>query len=291
MLHLEYRGKLGDENKTEDSLTSTVFGTLFTAKATDLLVAWLRCAVHLDCVGHPTADRLDVGPGAVDYWFWPRLGGTTPDLLLRVGNCLYIIEAKYHSSKSNLDGCGSKQGSGTGEIKYTRPADQILRQWLAASADAPSAPFYEPDVYLALRECQRHLVYLVSARARVASVEEVVESQKEIAAHTRAAVPVWMLTWEDLHRLLAVAIRAGSRARWMQELAQVLCESRGLGAFVGFGETPVAAADISLYAEEWAMSWRRQRASRSFDWTTVFEGALPVPIALVESWSHCWRHE
>lgn len=290
MLHLELCGKLREENRNEDSLTSTVFGTLFIANATELLVDWLRCAVRLDSVGHQTTDRLEFGPGTIDYWFWPRFRGTTPDLLLRVGEDLFIIEAKYRSSKSNVEEHRSKQDGATGEMKDTRPVDQLLRQWQAASADAPSAPFYDPDVHLALRECQRHLIYLVSARTpRATSVKEVVESQEEIAARTGAEVPVWMLTWEDLHRLLVRTIRKGSSARWARELAAVLSESRSLGAFVGFAETPLPAADINRHTEQWAESWRRQQESRSFDWVGAFEGTSPVSLALIESWGLGWQ--
>ncbi|MBI4266384.1 MAG: hypothetical protein HY657_18580 [Acidobacteria bacterium] len=103
MLFAELHGKLDpnapDLERREDVLTSTTFGTLIVANATDVLVEWLNCARRFGARG-----RLDREPlGVVDerpvkYWFWPSLaGGTQPDVVLRIGHRLLVIEAKYGS--------------------------------------------------------------------------------------------------------------------------------------------------------------------------------------------------
>lgn len=73
MLYAELHGKLDpnspDQERSEDILTSTTFGTLLVASATDLLVEWLNCARHLDASGSIDEKRLNVIDGPVSCWF------------------------------------------------------------------------------------------------------------------------------------------------------------------------------------------------------------------------------
>jgi hypothetical protein len=62
MLYAELHEKLGsnasDSERSEDILTSTTFGTLLVAGATDVLIRWLNCARHLDTAGSLDQTRL-----------------------------------------------------------------------------------------------------------------------------------------------------------------------------------------------------------------------------------------
>ena len=99
MLYAELQHKLSpdrsDHERREDILTSTVFGTLLTADARALLAGWLRQARGLP------GQSLEVDSRAepFDYWFWPWVG-KEPDVVLRMGPQLVIIEVKYRSPLS-----------------------------------------------------------------------------------------------------------------------------------------------------------------------------------------------
>lgn len=101
MLHAELHGKLSSDigdgaERLEDVLTSTVFGTLFAANAWDVITDWLSRARR----GTNAVDPLQTCD-ATDYWFWPWLDNAEPDLVLRLGTTVVVVEAKYFSGKSS----------------------------------------------------------------------------------------------------------------------------------------------------------------------------------------------
>ena len=96
MLHALLHGKLDLElpepHRREDALTSIVFGTLRMVEAWDVLANWLD------------VEPLSSGQeGTVACWFWPRLAGAVePDVVLRLGDTLVVVEAKYRSGRHDL---------------------------------------------------------------------------------------------------------------------------------------------------------------------------------------------
>ena len=118
MLHALLHGKLDLElpepHRREDALTSIVFGTLRMVEAWDVLASWLD------------VEPLSRGQeGTVECWFWPRLAGAVePDVVLRLGDTLVVVEAKYRSGRHDLSLDEADE----------RPSDQIERQYKAGSS-------------------------------------------------------------------------------------------------------------------------------------------------------------
>ena len=225
--------------RSEDVLTSAVFGTLLVAGAWDVLATWLRRA---EPVGG--ADALVVGPEEPHaYWFWPWLHGAEPDVVMRLGDTLVVVEAKFYSSKSGDDGLAVEGG---------RSADQLVREWDACSP-AADASRYPPLLRDAMRECSaRRLVYLV--RRNRAGHEM---AQVEASATKAAGASMYLLTWEHLHEVLAE--RSG--AQWMGDLRQYL-EDKKLAAFRGFTKTVVRHEALGL--DEWRKGREPRRDGARF---------------------------
>lgn len=216
MLQAELHGKLAlDDERAEDVLTSSVWGTLTLVGAWHVIRAWLgrardNCDRMLQLQGHESCAA----------WFWPRLGEIEPDLVLSIGAMLVVVEAKYLSGKS---GEGMRE-----EVVH----DQLARQWRAVTQPSHCDP--------QLREAiegsgARALVYLVRAADREKARKGVVASQ----AYLDDESDIYLLTWEDLHELLAER-RAGDEP-WRSELRRLL-ERRGLRSFRGFQRLGTVAA-------------------------------------------------
>lgn len=229
MLHAELRGKIGEEatdaQRKEDVLTSTVFGTLFTAGAWDVLAHWLGAA---KAIGNNRA----LTPAAVaegNYWFWPRLGDVEPDVIVQLGSVLVIVEAKYLSGKS---GKGPAASSDAMELPLEDPKDQLVRQWRACAPETNIAA-YPAGIRDAIRGCERALVYLVR-RSHWTREHREVERSLQQAPDAR----MLLLTWEHLDEVLA----SGGLPRWAEELRAYL-RRRGLTAFRGFRSAEAVAVD------------------------------------------------
>ncbi len=81
------------QGRLEDTLTDGVFSALRYLPR-DVLGYWLRTVLPTRVHGHLTTASLE----AARFDFWPKLpGGAEPDVVLRVGSLLIIIEAKYDS--------------------------------------------------------------------------------------------------------------------------------------------------------------------------------------------------
>jgi hypothetical protein len=95
VLHALLHGKLDpavpEPERREDALTSAVFGMLVSVEALDLVAKWLK------------VNDWQSEEGLLDCWFWPRLaGGVEPDVVLRLGSVLIVVEAKYRSGRHDL---------------------------------------------------------------------------------------------------------------------------------------------------------------------------------------------
>lgn len=222
VLHAELHGKLGSEardaERREDILTSTAFGVLFAAGAWGVLIEWLKRARS---VGRHVQLDVVVSDSQM-YWFWPDLDGAEPDLVIRIGSLLLIVEVKYHSGKSGKD--SSTAAAGAAERPDVK--DQLVREWRACSREA-ALQNYPEELREAIRSCDRVLVYLVK-RGRVVRERHAVEQSLTQEPDAR----MYVLTWEDLDEVLATQVGAP----WMAELRRYLYRKR-LAGFRGFQAT------------------------------------------------------
>lgn len=222
MLHAELHGKLGpeasDAERREDILTSTAFGVLFAAGAWGILIEWLKRARP---VGRQAQLDIVVSDSQV-YWFWPDLDGAEPDLVIRIGSLLVIVEVKYHSGKS---GKGSSAAA-AGATERHAIKDQLVREWRACCREA-ELQSYPEELREAIRSCDLVLVYLVQ-RGRLARERRAVEQSLTHEPGAR----MYVLTWEDLDEVLATQVGAP----WMADLRRYLHRKR-LAVFRGFHAT------------------------------------------------------
>jgi hypothetical protein len=214
MLHAILRGKLDlltpDAQRLEDAVTSTVFGTLALVDRWDLLSRWLSGSD-----GNPN------GPVNHGMWFWPTLRTpqctSIPDVCVRIGNALFVVEAKYASGRHDL-----VADAETPE----QVLDQLVRQHICTTVPAHSRIGYHEDIYRALDECQATQVFLVDARKiRRARIELKQSVERE------PRMRISLVTWQQLDRQL---YEHRTSHRWALDLRQFL-ELEGLSAFVGFG--------------------------------------------------------
>jgi len=237
MLHAILYGKI-DESvpeplRREDALTSSVFGTLILAEANDTLSRWLGMATSI--CGEAIAPPC--GTGSMECWFWPRLRFAEPDVLLRLGNRLFVIEAKLASGRHDLV-------LTEGEDRVT---DQLVRQWQSVQSDLDAVRGYSPAIRQAINECDITLVYLFSNRRAKTARAEASESLQRLPADA----DLILLTWQQLYRHLLDLSQ-----RWARDLCQYL-ELAGLAAFTGFRRLVAEPAVFSPLA-----TWRAGSRTR-----------------------------
>ncbi len=225
MLHALLHGKLdptvAEPNRLEDALTSTVFGTLAIVDAWGLIEDWL---------GVPASST----PAREEHecWFWPRLaGGVEPDVILRIGNTLVVVEAKYRSGRHDLSLDEDEE----------RPADQIVRQCRAVSPPHDSRSAYPDLLERAVRDCELVQTFVVDARRMRRARRE----RDESLALLPAGSTLRLVTWQELYRLL----EAGhSATRWGVALMSYL-RSCGLASFRGIRRNLAGASDLESLAD------------------------------------------
>lgn len=190
MLFAELHGKLDpnapDLERREDVLTSTTFGTLIVANATDMLVDWLNFARRFGPLGRLDQEPLGLADEPpVKYWFWPTLTNAQPDVVLRIGRRLLVVEAKYGSAKSKSR---TRNDSADPDAAAFMPIpDQLLREWQAVQPTVRGLGRYPEDLRDAIETRDRQLVYLVSARS--SALRELADSQAKIRRATSENVP------------------------------------------------------------------------------------------------------
>jgi len=214
MLHAILHGKIDESvpepQRREDSLTSTVFGTLVLVDAREDVLRWLGDAVGLH------GDRLATPceTNEMECWFWPRLRFAEPDVVLRIGDRLFVVEAKLASGRHDL-ALGEDEG---------RVTDQLVRQWQSVQPELDAVNGYSPGIRRAVHECEITLVYLFSGRRARTARGEASESLERLPV----GADLKLLTWQQLYRRLQ-----DSPYRWARDLCQYL-ELAGLAAFCGF---------------------------------------------------------
>ena len=299
MLHAELRGKAAPEDQhAEDALTSTVFGTLFTAgdAALPILHAWLGHARPADAATPAWPAGL---AGPLDYWFWPRLREAEPDVVIAAGTTLVVVEAKFHSGKSGSAAVPARDADSAGAASGApAPSDQLLREWrsILSSRDARdrAAPSRaSADAVASIDDAiagseQRVLVYLVKRSHAVKAAHELAASLAAAgAASPRPAL--YLLHWEHLDEVLTAAASDASRPapRWQRELRAYL-RHRRIAAFRGFAAAFAAtrtdtdagrdAADPARLAT-WRATWRPRQgrwpyafAKQDMPWLAALAG-------------------
>lgn len=260
MLHAELHGKLREDapeaERREDILTSTVFGTLLLAEGgREILADWIRSVTPAQS-GQAALVIPDDTP--VNYWFWPSLRDEAgqrvePDVILRLGPQLVVVEAKYAAQKGKATGHVSSSLRDGSEGGVTE--DQLLREWRALELTVHTP--HATDLSDALSLPQRHLVYLVHGRHKAKSLSELIVSYNAIRTSTRSTPSLWLLTWQDLHRLLVGWQGRTGAAPWVHELARLL-ERRYLAAFLGFSDAAAVSPERVRPIANWTASWRRE---------------------------------
>ena len=211
MLHALLHGKLDLElpgpHRREDALTSSVFGTLRMVEAWDVLANWLE-------VEPLSSEQEDT----VACWFWPRLAGAVePDVVLRFGDTLVVVEAKYRSGRHDLSLDEADE----------RPSDQIERQYNAVSLPPEARHVYPEGLERAVRERRRLAqVFVVDARRLRLARKEYKESRACLPQGARLT----LATWQALDKLLSSP--PCSRSRWASDLRSYL-RLCGLSSFHG----------------------------------------------------------
>lgn len=268
MLHAELHGKLGsdtsDAERREDILTSTAFGVLFAASAWDVLIEWLKRARPVG----PQVPLHIMGSDWQAYWFWPDLVGAEPDLVIRIGSLLVIVEVKYHSGKSGKDSSAAAAAGGP-----VRPdiKDQLVREWRSCSRDV-ELQSYPEELREAICSCERVLVYLVQ-RKWLGRERPAVETSLEQVPDAR----MYILTWEDLDEVLAT--RVGGPP-WMSELRRYLYRKR-LAMFRGFH---AMIGNASRHSK--LMAYRYAPLQSSTDLGGAFRADALPSLKRLASWRH-----
>ena len=252
MLHAVLHGKLDgltpEPDRLEDSLTSTAFGTLVCVEAWDILAQWL-------------ISSSEDSDSDFECWFWPRMAQAEPDVVLRLGHTLVVVEAKYRSGRHDLAGRDDADA---------HLGDQLVRQYKNIVTPPGNRAAYPDRLEQAIRECQLVQIFLVDARRRRRAQQEYEES--------RARLPkdacLRLLTWQNLFPLLGTpALR---ERRWALDLRAYL-EIVGLDAFQGIGR------DLPVSDVRPLFSWRPRRVSNAFPEMALRIGR--APIAALASWS------
>ncbi len=229
MLHALLQGKLdptvAEPQRREDVLTSTVFGTLVLVEAWELLGEWLQLP------------ELSDGPDAeYECWFWPHLpGGVEPDVVLRLGGTVVVVEAKYRSGRHDLS---------FDEEYEDKPVDQILRQYNGASRLRDKRSTHPDALEQAVQECQLRQAFLVDARKIRRARREYSESRGRLPYAARERFG--LVTWQELYgRLLKPE---WSRRRWAADLKTYL-EECGLASFQGIKRDAAEARQLTRLSE------------------------------------------
>ncbi len=197
MLHALLHRKLDETTpelqRLEDALTSTVFGTLVMVEAADVLAAWLSRARRID------GSRAKVEGPLNGVWFWPQLALAEPDVIIQLGDRLFVIEAKLQSGKADLH----RRMEDPGHI-----VDQLQREWVSLGPDYVRQARCDRDLREAIASCAHTLVYLVDGRRLRTATRELAES----AALLPADADLRLLTWQTLHEVITDSCRSLVRA-------------------------------------------------------------------------------
>ncbi len=220
MLHALLHNKLDattpEPQRLEDTLTSTVFGTLALVGAGDVLAKWLQLAKCID--GSRDCTPMSEIRG---IWFWPRLALAEPDVVIQLGGQLFVIEAKFRSGRHDTAHPDAKVPKDDEHI-----ADQLHRQWASLQPEHVGRGRYPHQLREAIAHCSITLIYLVDARRRRRAERDFRESADRLPP----TADLRLLTWQSLDELLATDHQASPR--WVNSLRQYF-DLVGLQGFTG----------------------------------------------------------
>jgi hypothetical protein len=243
-----------EPERLEDALTSTVFGTLLWVGAGEILARWLRVPSGLLAAGPTTPIR--------ECWFWPRMAFAEPDVVLRLGDVLVVVEAKYRSGRHDVVAPSDV---------LDHPYDQLLRQNQCVTTPPDSRARYAEPIELAICQCQLVQAFVVDARRQVRARREYEES--------KALLPnacLQLVTWQTLFRMLG---EGGLPARrWAADLRAYL-ERVGLDTFEGLGRRLGDRDDLRRVSQ-----WRARRAATGFQ-----DALLGLTNGAPVAGLHFWR--
>jgi hypothetical protein len=230
LLHRKLDESIPEPHRLEDALTSTVFGVLVWMEAWDTLTQWLGLPHGATTAGSSNA-----------CWFWPRLALAEPDVVLRVGNVLVVVEAKYRSGRHDR----------VAAIEDAEPAlcNQLHLQHRCIVTPRDRRKSYPEPLERAIRECELVQTFIVDRRRLRRATREFAESTRELPHAV-----LKLATWQDLFRLLAESRTAG--ARWSRDLIAYL-QLLGLDTFDGIRMSAAAVAELRSVA-----AWRAQHHRR-----------------------------
>ena len=240
MIDADVNGKLRADGsnaheRSEDLLTSTVFGLLRYLPAQDAFVPLLRRALHVQLHGselvltdnmHAELPRIMLDEAVTcDVAFWPSFGLLgQPDVLLTfldsVGYPLHyvVIEAKLHSPKSGEANVAEILDSATAAIdsgKSPQSPDQLARYWRGLLMKHPETELNRLS-----------LVYLTAHST---------PPTDELCASLRACptMNLGWLAWSDIWRVTAPLARQPNPSLAAIDITRLL-ERRGMKALDAF---------------------------------------------------------
>lgn len=253
LLHHKLDEETNGPHRLEDTLTATVFGTLVWMDAWDLLSEWLDV---------PTPEQ----GAATACWFWPRLAGPVePDVILRIGASLVVIEAKLKSKRSDR---ARQRNAEDADDEAEDPTDQLVRQHIGITTPMQARQRYPDDLEEAIRDCALIQLYLVNGMRLRHAEREVIQSQNRLPAGHGLRSPI---TWQALSAILTA--RSAPNFRWKHDLLDYL-RMIGLDTFNGISGLHLSAKSAQ------AKSWRVPRQRRQ----NIAEIAASPQIRQLRHW-------
>jgi hypothetical protein len=239
----------------EDLLTSDVFSTCRYISPETLLLPFLYQAKRQDHL--PLKEFFVSNISRVEYFFWPRLQRSEPDLLVSLelssgSYVLILIEAKYFSPKSS-----SPLSEVELELAET-PRDQLAREYF---------DLLDVHKFLKIPESKvsgRALVYVTAHRSiPTDSLKESVEEIMHFFSENHE-VNIFWTSWFELHPIISKTNTCQDWERPILQDLQLLLERKHLIRFMGF--TLETAQKIDLGSIYTVLS-RRSTASYKFSFT------------------------
>lgn len=209
------------------------------AGAWEVLARWLRLP----------GDPVQLAGGTTDCWFWPRLESAEPDVLLRIGNVLVVVEAKVQSGRHDAPVSGEDETVG----------DQLLRQYQSIKTVRQDRALYAEPIEQAIRECQLAQAYVVDGvRSYYRSKRQFIESRARLPENADAT----LVKWQQLTSLL------GRAERWQRDLRAYLSSQR-LDGFEGIGGWVLGPSALGGL-----VAWRSARIG--IDWAPFIARAARI---------------
>jgi len=250
MLAAEIHNKLRDSNldRSEDILTSNVFGVMQYLPPDKGLIPFIRKAINLsgqelgkDNGWGKVFEKVIESQHPPKYFFWPRMpDDSEPDVVILMRDsdknklAVLMIEAKYTSPKGKG---ASREGEGDSdsEIDTQTPGDQLAKYWghlINGCADPciPEGP--------ATGDIPKALLYVTKHSTR--PDKDLRESCKAIQQDCnpgQAKECLFWLPWSEAYFSLNPNANLPPGQKRMCEDLKELLRKKGLAPFLGFEHT------------------------------------------------------